>query len=85
MCPLSDKKFRGPGFVRKHILNKHAEKVEEAKKENVSVYFFAPPFRLAKFEFSMCLLQDSRDQLSFQALDLPTPVQVPLWVVSWHS
>ncbi|KAL5106879.1 hypothetical protein TcWFU_005708 [Taenia crassiceps] len=38
VCPLSDKKFRGPGFVRKHILNKHAEKVEEAKKENA--YFF---------------------------------------------
>lgn len=24
MCPLSGKKFRGPEFVRKHILNKHA-------------------------------------------------------------
>ncbi|VDD77457.1 unnamed protein product [Mesocestoides corti] len=38
VCPLSDKKFRGPAFVRKHILNKHMEKVEEAKKENA--YFF---------------------------------------------
>lgn len=37
VCPLSDKKFRGPAFVRKHILNKHAEKVEEEKKENVRI------------------------------------------------
>ena len=32
-CPLSGKKFKGPEFVRKHIFNKHAEKVEEVKKE----------------------------------------------------
>lgn len=33
LCPLSGKKFKGPDFVRKHIFNKHAEKVEEVKKE----------------------------------------------------
>ncbi|XP_043237521.1 serrate RNA effector molecule homolog isoform X1 [Amphibalanus amphitrite] len=33
LCPLSNKKFKGPDFVRKHIFNKHAEKVEEVKKE----------------------------------------------------
>ena len=33
LCPLSGKKFKGPEFVRKHIFNKHAEKVEEQKKE----------------------------------------------------
>nr|CAD7424962.1 unnamed protein product [Timema monikensis] len=33
LCPLSGKKFKGPEFVRKHIFNKHAEKVEEVKKE----------------------------------------------------
>ncbi|KAG8148159.1 hypothetical protein E2320_022364, partial [Naja naja] len=32
-CPLSGKKFKGPEFVRKHIFNKHAEKIEEVKKE----------------------------------------------------
>jgi len=37
LCPLSGKKFKGPEFVRKHILNKHAEKLEEVKKE---VMFF---------------------------------------------
>ncbi|XP_044731572.1 serrate RNA effector molecule homolog [Chrysoperla carnea] len=37
LCPLSGKKFKGPDFVRKHIFNKHAEKVEEVKKE---VQFF---------------------------------------------
>ncbi|XP_052903474.1 serrate RNA effector molecule homolog isoform X2 [Anopheles moucheti] len=33
LCPLSGKKFKGPDFVRKHIFNKHAEKVEEVRKE----------------------------------------------------
>lgn len=33
LCPLSGKKFKGPEFVRKHIFNKHGEKVEEVKKE----------------------------------------------------
>jgi len=34
-CPLSGKKFKGPEFVRKHIFNKHAEKVENVKKDAV--------------------------------------------------
>lgn len=33
LCPLSGKKFKGPEFVRKHILNKHGDKLEEVKKE----------------------------------------------------
>lgn len=33
LCPLSGKKFKGPEFIRKHIFNKHAEKVDEVKKE----------------------------------------------------
>ena len=33
LCPLSGKKFKGPEFVRKHILNKHVEKVDEVKVE----------------------------------------------------
>jgi len=37
LCPLSGKKFKGPEFVRKHITNKHGEKLEEVKKE---VIFF---------------------------------------------
>ena len=32
-CPLSGKKFKGPEFVKKHIFNKHAEKVENVKKD----------------------------------------------------
>ncbi|XP_078665696.1 LOW QUALITY PROTEIN: serrate RNA effector molecule homolog [Branchiostoma floridae x Branchiostoma belcheri] len=35
LCPISGKKFKGPEFVRKHIFNKHAEKVESVKKECV--------------------------------------------------
>uniref|UniRef100_T1JCQ9 Serrate RNA effector molecule homolog n=1 Tax=Strigamia maritima TaxID=126957 RepID=T1JCQ9_STRMM len=31
LCPLSGKKFKGPEFVRKHIFNKHAEKIEEVE------------------------------------------------------
>ena len=33
LCPMSGKKFKGPEFVRKHIFNKHGEKVEEVKME----------------------------------------------------
>ena len=33
LCPLSGKKFKGPDFVRKHVFNKHGEKVDEVKKE----------------------------------------------------
>lgn len=33
LCPLSNKKFKGPDFVRKHIINKHSEKIDEVKKE----------------------------------------------------
>ncbi|KAM8835951.1 serrate RNA effector molecule homolog isoform 1-T1 [Synchiropus picturatus] len=35
LCPLSGKKFKGPEFVRKHILNKHGDKIEAVKKEVV--------------------------------------------------
>ena len=33
LCPLSGKKFKGPDFVRKHLFNKHAEKVEEVRQD----------------------------------------------------
>ncbi|KAJ8321720.1 hypothetical protein KUTeg_000191 [Tegillarca granosa] len=33
LCPLSGKKFKGPEFVRKHIFNKHGEKVDEVRLE----------------------------------------------------
>nr|XP_032824098.1 serrate RNA effector molecule homolog isoform X2 [Petromyzon marinus] len=32
-CPLSGKKFQSPEYVRKHIMNKHLDKVEEVRKE----------------------------------------------------
>uniref|UniRef100_A0A3B3ZY60 SERRATE/Ars2 C-terminal domain-containing protein n=1 Tax=Periophthalmus magnuspinnatus TaxID=409849 RepID=A0A3B3ZY60_9GOBI len=37
LCPLSGKKFKAPEFVRKHILNKHGEKVATVRQE---VQFF---------------------------------------------
>ncbi|XP_037533378.1 serrate RNA effector molecule homolog [Nematolebias whitei] len=33
LCPLSGKKFKAPEFVRKHILNKHGEKVAVVRQE----------------------------------------------------
>ena len=33
LCPLSGKKFKGPEFVRKHILNKHMDKVDACRQE----------------------------------------------------
>jgi len=40
LCPLSGKKFKGPEFVRKHILTKHVEKLDELKKEARILVFF---------------------------------------------
>ncbi|CAL9694822.1 unnamed protein product [Knipowitschia caucasica] len=37
LCPLSGKKFKAPEFVRKHILNKHGDKVDAVRQE---VQFF---------------------------------------------
>ena len=37
LCPLSGKKFKGPDFVRKHIFNKHNDKVNAVRQE-VSTY-----------------------------------------------
>jgi len=33
LCPLSGKKFRGPEFIRKHIIMKHVEHVDNVKDE----------------------------------------------------
>ena len=33
LCPLSGKKFKGPDFVRKHIFNKHNDKVDTVRQE----------------------------------------------------
>lgn len=33
LCPLSGKKFKGADFIRKHIFNKHGEKVDEVRNE----------------------------------------------------
>nr|CAB3266586.1 serrate RNA effector molecule homolog [Phallusia mammillata] len=33
LCPLSGKKFKGPDYIRKHIFNKHNDKVEAVKKD----------------------------------------------------
>ena len=32
LCPLSGKKFKGPEFVKKHIMTKHIDKVEAVRK-----------------------------------------------------
>ena len=36
-CPLSGKKFKGPEFVRKHILGKHSQALDEVAAE--TAYF----------------------------------------------
>ena len=33
LCPLSGKKFKGPDFIRKHLLNKHAERLDEVRQD----------------------------------------------------
>lgn len=33
LCPLSGKKFKGADFVKKHILNKHAERLQQVRED----------------------------------------------------
>uniref|UniRef100_H2Z9S2 Arsenite-resistance protein 2 homolog n=1 Tax=Ciona savignyi TaxID=51511 RepID=H2Z9S2_CIOSA len=33
LCPLSGKKFKGPDYIRKHIFNKHGDKLDAVRKE----------------------------------------------------
>lgn len=40
LCPLSGKKFKGPDFIRKHIFNKHAEKVRSYHFNQNNEYFY---------------------------------------------
>ena len=57
LCPLSGKKFRGPDFVRKHIFNKHMDKVEAVRMEVCFVLFLiiiiTLYLRLSEFEIHM--------------------------------
>lgn len=57
LCPLSGKKFKGPEFVRKHITNKHGEKLDEVRKEVCILYFYILKF---KFLFVVRTLSDIR-------------------------
>jgi hypothetical protein len=67
LCPLSGKKFKGPEFVRKHIFNKHSEKVEEVKKEvGILVVYLKGLWTrkcfihtLQKLELQLCLLNSN--------------------------
>ncbi|KAM3823546.1 serrate RNA effector molecule homolog isoform 3-T3 [Vipera latastei] len=74
-CPLSGKKFKGPEFVHKHIFNKHAEKIEEVKKE-VAFFnnFLMDAKRPALPEFKL-----NQAPIPGQGLapGLPYPPQVP--------
>jgi hypothetical protein len=72
LCPLSGKKFKGPDFVRKHIFNKHGEKVDEVKKEvkiiihkwNVNIdsaFFFHDRWNTLT---TICVIQNVHNYLS---------------------
>jgi len=74
LCPLSGKKFKGPEFVRKHILNKHAEKLEEVKKE---VMFFNNYLRDPKRPQSPDMNQPAQERNANQPSNAP-PRREPL-------
>ncbi|XP_019618796.1 PREDICTED: serrate RNA effector molecule homolog [Branchiostoma belcheri] len=63
LCPISGKKFKGPEFVRKHIFNKHAEKVESVKKECVF--------------FNNYILDPKRPQIPEPQTSKPPPLMGP--------
>ena len=50
LCPLSGKKFKGPEFVKKHILSKHEDKIDDVKKEVRICFVFCCTF---VFEISL--------------------------------
>ncbi|XP_061816440.1 serrate RNA effector molecule homolog B-like isoform X1 [Nerophis lumbriciformis] len=62
LCPLSGKKFKAPEFVRKHILNKHGEKVAAVRQE---------------VEFFNNYLMDAKRPALPENKPLPPPPQVP--------
>ncbi|KAM9836357.1 serrate RNA effector molecule homolog A-like [Aulostomus maculatus] len=62
LCPLSGKKFKAPEFVRKHILNKHGEKVTGVKQE---------------VDFFNNFLLDAKRPTLPENKPLPPPVQAP--------
>ena len=53
LCPLSGKKFKGPEFVKKHIFNKHMEKVDAVKQEVSELCKINPitPKKFSKLKF----------------------------------
>ncbi|KAF7644954.1 hypothetical protein LDENG_00213060, partial [Lucifuga dentata] len=62
LCPLSGKKFKAPEFVRKHILNKHADKVTAVRQE---------------VEFFNNFLLDAKRPALPESKPLPPPAQAP--------
>uniref|UniRef100_A0A1A8IT41 Serrate RNA effector molecule homolog (Arabidopsis) n=4 Tax=Nothobranchius TaxID=28779 RepID=A0A1A8IT41_NOTKU len=62
LCPLSGKKFKAPEFVRKHILNKHADKVTAVRQE---------------VEFFNNFLWDAKRPCLPENKPLPPPAQAP--------
>ena len=72
---MSGKKFKGPDFVRKHIMTKHVEKVDEVKKE---VNFFNNYLRVSLVFLMICMLNvyhRTQSVLSFLSTLLPRQVQ----------
>ncbi|KAG7257174.1 hypothetical protein CRUP_004548, partial [Coryphaenoides rupestris] len=62
LCPLSGKKFKAPEFVRKHILNKHGDKVTAVRQE---------------VEFFNNFLLDAKRPALPENKPPPPPVQAP--------
>ena len=55
LCPLSGKKFKGPEFVKKHIFNKHMEKVEAVKQEVCVALFGCGGVVMLNWSLLICL------------------------------
>lgn len=77
LCPLSGKKFRGPDFVRKHIFNKHMDKVDAVRME----------VSCAPFTFCYCMaFRKKRERKSSFAQSAPRmALIVPLSWLKFNS
>ncbi|XP_017591900.1 PREDICTED: serrate RNA effector molecule homolog, partial [Corvus brachyrhynchos] len=58
LCPLSGKKFKGPEFVRKHIFNKHGDKMGAVRKEGLFFHNFLLEMCLRRQPFRALVDQD---------------------------
>ncbi|XP_014677659.1 PREDICTED: serrate RNA effector molecule homolog [Priapulus caudatus] len=76
LCPLSGKKFKGPDFIRKHLMNKHCEKLDEVRAE-------VAYFNNYLLDLRRPVAQDQTKMMAQPPMGIPYP-QAPQPAASYH-